>query len=191
MVRNVDPSKDPCGTLLVTFLHFYSFTFAPMPCLVTSYLSLPEPSSLCNGSLVSFKTFGKSLCQKLSGYQSELCQVDHIYPYSMTEPCRELQEVCKTKCHFIEVMLTLPNRFYLSRCPLILAFLVPQVSCGSCGTGLLSEKNKTGVNQFYLTASYWQALQVLTLLANHQDVWLVITLLFQSSRLRLHLAETG
>lgn len=170
MVRNVDPSKDPCGTLLVTFLHFYSSTFSSMACLLDSYLSLPVPSSLCNGCLVSFKAFGKSLCQKLSGYPSELCQVGHIYPHSVTEPCKELQEVCKTKCHFIEGMLTLPDRFYLSRCPLILAFLIPQVPCGSHGSSLLSEKNKTGVNQFYLTASYWQPLQVLTLLANHQDV---------------------
>lgn len=187
----MDPSKDPCGTLLVTFLPFYSFAFAPTPYLLTSYLSMSELSLLCNGCFVFFKASGKSLCRKLSGYPSKICQLGHIYLHSTTEPCRELQEVFKTKRYFTEVTLVLPNRFYLSRCPLILAFLIPQIPCGSRGTGLLSEKNKIGVNQFYLTASYWQRLQVLTLLANLQDVWLVITLLFQCSRLRLHLAEMG
>lgn len=78
MLSNVYPSKEPCGTLLVTFLPFYSFRIAPTPSLLTSYLSMPEPSLLCNGCLVSFKAFGESLRQKLFGYPSELCQLGHI-----------------------------------------------------------------------------------------------------------------
>jgi len=60
-------NMDPRGTLMVTFLPFYSFTFAPTPYLLISYLSMPEPSLLCNGCLVSFKAFGERLCQRLSG----------------------------------------------------------------------------------------------------------------------------
>lgn len=163
MLTNVAHSKDPCRTLPVTFSPSYRFMFVPKLYLVTSYLSMPEPSKLCNGYLWSFKAFGKSFCQKLSRYPSELCHLGYIYPCSMTELCRELQEVCKTKCHITEVILTLPNRFYLSTCPLIVAFHIPQIPCGGWGASLLNEKNNIGVNQLYLTANYWQYLQVLTL----------------------------
>lgn len=71
MLSNVDPGKGPCGTLLVIFLPSYNFTFAPMPYLLTSYLSVPESSLLYTGYLVSFKAFGESLWQQLSGYPSE------------------------------------------------------------------------------------------------------------------------
>lgn len=106
MLSNMRPGKGPCRTLLMTFLPSYNFTFAPMPYLFTSYLSMPESSLLCSGRLVSFKAFDKSLCQQLSGYPSELCQLGHVYPHGMTELCRELQEVLKTKRHFTQLLLT-------------------------------------------------------------------------------------
>lgn len=108
MLSNVDPSKGPCGTLLVTFLPFYSFTFAPMPYLLTSYLSVPEPSLSCNGCLVSFTAFGESLCQKLSRYPSELCQLGHIYLHSTTT----LQ---RTRKRFVKQNVTLQKSCWLSQ----------------------------------------------------------------------------
>lgn len=166
MLTNGEPSKYHCGTPQVTFLLSY-FPFTPTLYLLTNYLFMLELSKLCNDCLASFKVFGKSFCQRHSGYPSKLC---HIYPSSTTveNSKRPVRQNVTVKKYF-----TLQNTFHLSRYSLILMCLTSEILCCDWGTNVPSEKNKIGVNQLYLTTNYWQSLQILMLLTDLQVEWLV------------------
>lgn len=60
-----------------------------------NYLFMPKLHFVYSGLLMAFKAYGEILCQKLTGYPSEICQLGHINPHNTTEACRELQEVYK------------------------------------------------------------------------------------------------